>query len=187
MEQKTLLFTDQKIKEMIIPLFLEQLLLFSVGFSVVIMLFVLVWNRWMLPILIRLWRYTMPVQLCIEALERQMWPLVIWLVLIHNVFNATAYPFSGALSNGLRSAGDVKFTMYVSIISTIVVRLFLSWLLGIVFDMGVIGIALAMVSDWIVRAVIFLWRQKSGKWKNFQVIWGRKRIICVEDMRHILP
>ena len=90
--------------------------------------------------------------------------------MIHNVFNATAYPFSGALSNGLRSAGDVKFTMYVSIISTIVVRLFLSWLLGIVFDMGVIGIALAMVSDWIVRAVIFLWRQKSGKWKNFQVI-----------------
>lgn len=96
--------------------------------------------------------------------------MVIWLVLIHNVFNATAYPFSGALSNGLRSAGDVKFTMYVSIISTIVVRLFLSWLLGIVFDMGVIGIALAMVSDWIVRAVIFLWRQKSGKWNNFQVI-----------------
>lgn len=96
--------------------------------------------------------------------------MVIWLVLIHNVFNATAYPFSGALSNGLRSAGDVKFTMYVSIISTIVVRLFLSWLLGIVFGMGVIGIALAMVSDWIVRAVIFLWRQKSGKWKNFQVI-----------------
>lgn len=93
--------------------------------------------------------------------------MVIWLVLIHNVFNATEYPFSGALSNGLRSAGDVKFTMYVSIISTIVVRLFLSWLLGIVFDMGVIGIALAMVSDWIVRAVIFLWRQKSGKWKNF--------------------
>ena len=57
MEQKTLLFTDQKIKEMIIPLFLEQLLLFSVGFSVVIMLFVLVGNRWMLPILIRLWIY----------------------------------------------------------------------------------------------------------------------------------
>ena len=51
MEQKTLLFTDQKIKEMIIPLFLEQLLLFSVGFSVVIMLFVLVGKRWMLRLL----------------------------------------------------------------------------------------------------------------------------------------
>ena len=59
MEQKTLLFTDQKIKEMIIPLFLEQLLLFSVGFSVVIMLFVLVGNRWMLTYL-RISAYSYP-------------------------------------------------------------------------------------------------------------------------------
>ena len=96
--------------------------------------------------------------------------LVIWLVLIHNVFNAVAFPFSGALSNGLRAAGDVKFTMYVSIASTILGRLLLSYLLGITLDMGVIGIAVAMVCDWSIRAVIFLWRQKSGKWKNFQVI-----------------
>jgi len=31
----------------------------------------------------------------------------------------------------------------------------LSWLLGIVFDMGVIGIAAAMVCDWVFRALIF--------------------------------
>ena len=96
--------------------------------------------------------------------------LVIWLVLIHNVFNAVAFPFSGALSNGLRAAGDVKFTMYVSIASTILGRLLLSYLLGITLDMGVIGIAVAMVCDWSIRAVIFLWRQKSEKWKGFQVI-----------------
>ncbi len=96
--------------------------------------------------------------------------LVFWLVLIHNVFKAAAYPFSGALSNGLRAAGDVKFTMYVSVISTIAVRLFLSWLLGIVLQMGVIGIALAMVCDWLLRAALFIWREKTGKWKNFQVI-----------------
>ena len=47
------------------------------------------------------------------ALEPDTKQLVIWLVLIHNLFNAIAYPFSGALSNGLRAAGDVKFTMYV--------------------------------------------------------------------------
>ena len=56
------------------------------------------------------------------ALEPDTKQLVIWLVLIHNLFNAIAYPFSGALSNGLRVAGDVKFTMYVSVISTIAVR-----------------------------------------------------------------
>lgn len=31
-----------------------------------------------------------------------------------------AFPFSGALSNGLRAAGDVKYTMYVSVVSTVV-------------------------------------------------------------------
>ena len=104
------------------------------------------------------------------ALEPDTKQLVIWLVLIHNLFNAIAYPFSGALSNGLRAAGDVKFTMYVSFLSTIAVRLLLSYLLGVVLQMGVIGIAIAMVSDWIIRAVIFFWRQQSGKWKTFQVI-----------------
>ena len=104
------------------------------------------------------------------ALSPETKRLVIWLVLIHNVFNAAAFPFSGALSNGLRAAGDVKFTMYVSIASTIFGRLLLSYLLGIIFNMGVIGIAVAMVCDWMIRAVIFIGRQKSGKWKSFQVI-----------------
>lgn len=111
-----------------------------------------------------------PLFLKFYALEPDTKRLVILLVLIHNLFNAIAYPFSGALSNGLRAAGDVKFTMYVSVLSTIAVRLLLSWLLGVVLQMGVIGIAVAMVCDWILRAVIFFWRQKSGKWKGFQVI-----------------
>ncbi len=111
-----------------------------------------------------------PLFLQLYALESQTKQLVIWLVLIHNVFNAVAFPFSGALSNGLRAAGDVKFTMYVSVISTVAGRLFLSYLLGIVLQMGVIGIAVAMVCDWVIRAAIFIWRQKSGKWKAFEVI-----------------
>ena len=111
-----------------------------------------------------------PAFLRLYALEPETKQLVIWLVLIHNLFNAVAYPFSGALSNGLRAAGDVKFTMYVSVISTLAVRLLLSWLLGIGLQMGVIGIAIAMVCDWVIRAAIFFWRQKSGKWKTFRVI-----------------
>ena len=111
-----------------------------------------------------------PAFLRLYALEPETKQLVIWLVLIHNLFNAVAYPFSGALSNGLRAAGDVKFTMYVSVISTLAVRLLLSWLLGIGLQMGVIGIAIAMVCDWVIRATIFFWRQRSGKWKTFRVI-----------------
>jgi len=111
-----------------------------------------------------------PVFLHFYSLSPETKRLVIWLVLIHNVFNAAAYPFSGALSNGLRAAGDVKFTMYVSVVSTVAVRLLLSYLLGVTLQMGVIGIALAMVCDWTVRAVLFIWKERTGKWKTFQVI-----------------
>lgn len=120
------------------------------------------WNALILALL--------PVLLRFYALSEETRGFVIGLVLIHNVFNAIAFPFSGALSNGLRAAGDVKFTMVVSVASTIAGRLFLSWILGVVFDMGVIGIAWAMVCDWIIRGVIFFCRQRSGRWKAFHVI-----------------
>ena len=104
------------------------------------------------------------------ALGSETERLVIILVFIHNVFNGIAFPFSGTLSNGLRAAGDVKYTMVVSVVTTIFVRLLLSYVLGILCNMGVIGIAIAMVIDWLVRAVIFWWRQKTGEWKKNQVI-----------------
>ena len=96
--------------------------------------------------------------------------LVILLVLIHDVFNSIVFPFSGPLGNGLRAAGDVKFTMVVSIASTIGGRLIFSLLFGIVFQMGVIGIACAMCLDWLLRAIVFYVRFKAGKWKCFKVI-----------------
>ena len=96
--------------------------------------------------------------------------MVIYLVAIHNFFNAFVYPFSGPLSNGLRAAGDVKFTMIVSVASTVLARFVFSLLFAIYFNLGVIGIALALCLDWSLRAVIFYLRYRSGKWMNFKVI-----------------
>ena len=111
-----------------------------------------------------------PLMLMAYDLSAETKGLVIWLVVIHNVFNALAYPFSGALSAGLRAAGDVKFTMIVTVISTIGIRLLLSVLFGIVLDMGGIGIAFAMCADWLFKAVLFANRFSRGKWKQFKVI-----------------
>ncbi|MEF2764895.1 MAG: MATE family efflux transporter [Mediterraneibacter sp.] len=96
--------------------------------------------------------------------------LVVILVIIHNIFNALFYPLSGSLSNGLRAAGDVKYTMYVSIFSTIGCRVVFSVLFGICLDLGVIGIASAMCLDWMIRAAFFWIRFQRGKWKEFRVI-----------------
>lgn len=111
-----------------------------------------------------------PVFLLFFDLERQTAELVFWLVVLHNVFNAVVYPYSGALGNGLRATGDVKFTMVVALASTIGGRFVFSWLFGVVFDLGVMGIAMAMCLDWTIRACVYFWRLKSNRWQNFQVI-----------------
>lgn len=67
-------------------------------------------------------------------------------------------------------AGDIKFTMVASIASTIGGRLAFSVLLAAGLNWGVPGIAAAMCLDWVIRAVIFALRLKSGKWKEFKVI-----------------
>lgn len=111
-----------------------------------------------------------PLVLEFYVLEPETKQLVLLLVLIHNVFNAGAFPYSGAFSNGLRAAGDVRFTMKVSLASTIGGRLFLSYVLGVVMDIGVVGFAWAMAADWTIRAFLFLWRERTGRWREFQVI-----------------
>lgn len=96
--------------------------------------------------------------------------LIFYLVVIHNAFNAIVYPISGPLSNGLRAAGDVKFTMIVSIASTLLARFVFSIIFAVYLNMGVIGIAFAMCLDWTIRAVIFYYRYRSLKWLEFKVI-----------------
>ena len=105
-----------------------------------------------------------------SAISPEAKKLVIWLVLINNIFNGLAYPFAGSLGNGLRAAGDVKFTMIVSITLTIAARLLFSALFGLWLGWGVIGVAIGMSVDLVFRGIIFLWRLKSQKWTRFQLI-----------------
>ena len=95
---------------------------------------------------------------------------VIRLVLIHNIFNAFIWPIANGLPNGLRAAGDARYTMYVSIGSTLVARLAMSWLLASLLGLGVYGITWAMILDWAVRAVIYLIRWRQGKWRQMRLV-----------------
>lgn len=111
-----------------------------------------------------------PIVMQFYALESETKHLIVILVLIHNIFNAVAFPFADPLGKGLRATGDVKFTMNISLFTTIGVRLIFSLLFGIVLHLGVIGIALAMCLDWSVRGILFWIRFRRGKWKTFRVI-----------------
>lgn len=105
-----------------------------------------------------------------SAISSEAKDLVIWLVLINNIFNGLAYPFAGSLGSGLRAAGDVRFTMIVSITLTVAARLLFSALFGLWLGWGVIGVAIGMSMDLVFRGVIFIWRYRSQKWTQFRLI-----------------
>lgn len=135
--------------------YFKKLNKWSIGLSII-------WNAFILAVT--------PVLMYFYQLSSETITLIFYLVVIHNVFNAIVYPISGPLSNGLRAAGDVKFTMIVSIASTLLGRFIFSIIFAIYLNMGVIGIAFAMCLDWTIRAVIFYFRYKSNKWTEFKVI-----------------
>ena len=110
-----------------------------------------------------------PLFLTFTGISQEAKSLTFILVLIHNIFCAFVSPFN-CIGSGLRAAGDVKYTMYVSIFATICVRLVLSYLLAYLLNMGVIGIAFAMCIDWCARAILFIVRIKNEKWKQFKLI-----------------
>ena len=122
----------------------------------------ILWNAFVFAITPLIVRYS--------AISAEAKSLVLWLVLINNIFNGLAYPFAGPLGNGLRAAGDVKFTMLVSIFLTIAARLFFSAFFGLWLGWGVIGVAAGMSIDLVFRGAIFLLRLKSQKWTKFQLI-----------------
>lgn len=84
------------------------------------------------------------------------------------VFDLIFWPMSFSLPNTLRASGDAKFTMIVSMCSMWIFRIGFSYLL--VPQIDLLGVWVAMFIDWIVRAVVFLIRFLSGRWKTKTVI-----------------
>ena len=72
--------------------------------------------------------------------------------------------------NGLRAAGDVRFSMITATLTMWLCRVALSIFLMRVVKTGPIGVWYGMFSDWGVRGVIFTIRFGRGKWLRFTVI-----------------
>lgn len=72
--------------------------------------------------------------------------------------------------NGLRAAGDVKFSMITATLTMWLCRVALSIFLMRVVKTGPIGVWFGMFADWGVRGVIFTIRFVRGKWLRFKVV-----------------
>lgn len=72
--------------------------------------------------------------------------------------------------NGLRAAGDVRFSMITATLTMWLCRVALSIFFMRVVKTGPIGVWYGMFADWGVRGVIFTIRFVRGKWLRFKVI-----------------
>ena len=64
----------------------------------------------------------------------------------------------------LRAAGDVMFSTWVSVASLFIGRIAIGYVLTIVLGMGVPGVWLGMLIEWLLRAVLLRIRVKGDKW-----------------------
>ena len=88
----------------------------------------------------------------------------------YGVGSALFWSPSFALPNALRAAGDARFTMVVSMCSMFCFRVVLSYALVLYTPLGLLGVWIAMFTDWICRQSFFLIRFFRGKWKTKRVI-----------------
>ena len=112
----------------------------------------------------------LPWILNLYSLSSEARNLTFILVIMHNIMATALHPTAFVLPNGLRAAGDVKFSMVVGIVSMILFRLGAAVLFGIIFNLGIIGVWIAMGYDWLCRSVCFVIRFIKGKWRQFKVI-----------------
>ncbi len=72
--------------------------------------------------------------------------------------------------NSMKAAGDVRFPTYLGMASMWSLAVLLGYILGIVFDMGLVGIWIGMAADEILRGIIVFIRWHKGTWRKYDVI-----------------
>ena len=70
----------------------------------------------------------------------------------------------------LRGAGDVFFPTACAIFSNWALSVLGSYLLAVVFGMGIYGLWIALAADEVVRGILMILRWQSGKWKTKSIV-----------------
>ena len=108
--------------------------------------------------------------------------LTIKLVLYHSIMAAAIYPLGFLLPTTFRAASDVRFTLFVSMISMWVLRVALAYFLALesvtLFNaitlpglgMGIMGVWVAMFLDWMLRSTLYLIRYLRGRWLKSKLL-----------------
>lgn len=109
----------------------------------------------LLPLIIRLYRASP------ETAHYIRWVVTLYAASVPLLW-ATSFTLPGAL----RAANDVTYTSIVAIFSMWAFRVGFSYILGLRMGMGIKGVWIAMILDWVVRDAFYLPRFLTGGWKK---------------------
>lgn len=87
------------------------------------------------------------------------------LIAISQPFMISQFVFTGAL----RGAGDVKWTLFITMAGFWGVRVLFAYVFAIKLGLGLFGAWLGMASDMIIRCILAGLRFRSGHWKHVRV------------------
>lgn len=83
---------------------------------------------------------------------------------------ASVYPLAFVPLSAFRAAGDLKYPLFLSVVSMFVFRVGLSYLLALVFHMGLMSVWLGFFADWVCHSVLNAIRLRNGKWIHARLI-----------------
>lgn len=112
---------------------------------------------------------TTPFIIILYGLSEETAEIATQLILINCISSIVIWPLSFSIPHVLRAAGDVTFTMIISVASMWVFRIIFGIILGKTMGFGVLGVWVAMIIDWGVRSVCFCIRYRSSRWKHTAV------------------
>ena len=87
-------------------------------------------------------------------------------VLFINIFLEAGRTTNLVIIGCLRGAGDVYFPTICAVFSMILVSTLGSYILAVVFDLGIYGLWIAIAADEVIRGILMLFRWRSGKWRD---------------------
>ncbi|MBP3891645.1 MAG: MATE family efflux transporter [Solobacterium sp.] len=101
-----------------------------------------------------------------EKVVVDMGVLISWYIIITIICQVSAVIYGGSL----RGAGDVKYTLFASLISCTLVRSLVTYLFtGPLLNLGLHGIWLGVFADQFVRFLLLSTRFQKGEWTKYQM------------------
>jgi putative MATE family efflux protein len=99
-------------------------------------------------------------------LSEATYALCIKIMLLHSFGTGLFWTTAFVPANALRAAGDVLYPMVIAIVSMMLWRVGIGYLLVYTTDLGIYGVYVGILVDWAFRSATYMHRYIKGKWRT---------------------